>query len=90
VRVIEQREPQPIAVECFGLGALGSLPPLLCVLQMLLGYLEEGSRIESIGSGLITPLGDIGGQCGLFFEQNNGAIEVGPQSFVAIAVWLGS
>jgi hypothetical protein len=87
--VIEQREPQPIAVECFGLGALGSLTALLCVLQLLLGYLEEGSRIESIGSGLITPLGNVSGQGGLLFEEIDGAVEVGPQSFVAIAVWLG-
>ena len=87
--MVEQGQAESIAVECFGLSALGSLTALLCVLQLLLGYLEEGSRIEPIGSGLITPLGDIGGQCGLFFEQNNGAVEVGPQSFVAIAVRLG-
>jgi hypothetical protein len=87
--MVEQGQAESIAVECFGLGALGSLTALLCVLLLLPGYLEEGSRIESIGSSLITPLGDIGGQCGLLFEQNNGAVEVGPQSFVAIAVWLG-
>jgi hypothetical protein len=56
---------------------------------MLTSYLEESSRIESIGSGLITPLGNVSGQGGLLLEEIDGAVEVGPQSFVAIAVWLG-
>jgi hypothetical protein len=87
--MVEQGQAESIAVECFGLGALGSLTALLCVLQLLLGYLEEGSRIESIGSSLITPRGNVGGQGSLLLEEIDGAFEVGPQSFVAIAVRLG-
>jgi hypothetical protein len=87
--MVEQRQAESIAVECFGLGALGSLTALLCVLQMLTSYLEESSRIESIGPGLITPLSNVNGQGGLLPEEIDGAVEVGPQSFVAIAVRLG-